>query len=49
MKNKLTKLEKYVYNHFATESLEQIASDLNRTVQAVSAAFSRAARKLVEA
>lgn len=43
---KLTKLEKYVANAFARgESLEQIASDLNRTVQSVSAAFNRACRK----
>jgi hypothetical protein len=46
MKNKLTKLESYVYNHAATESFHQIASDLNRTVQSISAAFSRAAIKM---
>jgi DNA-binding NarL/FixJ family response regulator len=44
---KLTKLEAYVYNHFgAGESLHEIASDLNRSVQSVSAAFARAARKM---
>jgi DNA-binding CsgD family transcriptional regulator len=43
---KLTKLESYVYRHFgAGESLEEIAADLNRTVQSVSAAFNRACRK----
>jgi len=47
MNNKLTKLESYVYNHFnADESMEQIASDLNRPVRAISAAFNRACRKL---
>lgn len=43
---KLTKLESYVLNHFgAGESFEEIASDLNRSVQSVSAAFNRACRK----
>jgi len=46
---KLTKLEKYVYNHAAIESFHQIASDLNRTVQSVSAAFNRACIKTANA
>ena len=44
-KTKLTKLEKYVYGHSATESFEQMATDLNRSVQAISAAFNRAVIK----
>lgn len=43
---KLTKLESYVANHFAAgESLEQIATDLNRSVQSIGAALARACRK----
>ena len=47
--NELTTFEKYVYNHSAEgESFEKIARDLNRSIQSVEAAYSRADNKIAK-
>lgn len=45
-KPKLTKLEQFVYTNASVYSFDEMATQLNRTRQAISAAFNRAATKL---
>ena len=45
-KPKLTKLEKFVYNNVGRYDFDELATQLNRTRQAITAAFNRALVKM---